>query len=167
MLTFPRTSALVGALPRLNPIVADTVGSLRSGDYSKLNRRIQAIQRRFPQIIVQVVMHRFPAEHPFSMHAFWLFNAGAFAGEFKRGRDNRALLIVVDPFRQESAIVPGYGLEPILKQEALDHLLEMSGPAFGEGKWLIGFEVLLDGLELLLESVTSESETSVYSEGDF
>jgi len=167
MLTFPRTSALVGALPRLNPIVADTVGSLRSGDSSKLNRRIQAIQRRFPQIIVQVVMHRFPAEHPFSMHAFWLFNAGAFAGELKRGRDNRALLIVVDPFRQESAIVPGYGLEPILKQEALDHLLEMSGPAFGEGKWLIGFEVLLDGLELLLESVTSESETSVYSEGDF
>ncbi len=167
MLTFPRTSALVGALPRLSPIVADTIGCLRGGDSTKLNRRIQKLQLRFPQLIVQVVMHRFPAEHPFSMHAFWLFNAGAFAGEFKRGKDNRALLIVVDPYRQESAIVPGYGLEPLLKQEALDHLLEMSGPAFGDGKWLIGFEILLDGLELLLETVSSEGETQPNGVGEF
>ncbi len=167
MLTFPRTTALVGVLPRLNPIVADTVGCLKSADSVKLNRRIQQLQRRFPQLTVQVVMHRFPAQHPFTMHAFWLFNAGALAGEFRRGKDNRALLILVDPFRQESAIVPGYALEPLLKQEALDHLLEMSGPAFGDGKWLIGFEVLLDGLELLLETVSSEGETHSYGEGDF
>jgi uncharacterized membrane protein YgcG len=167
MLTFPRTGMLVGALPRLNPIVADTTGHLGGGDSAKLKRRIQRLQKRFPQLTVQVAMHRFAAEHPFSMHAFWLFNAGAFAGELKRGRDNRALLIVVDPFRQESAIVPGYGLEPLLKEEALTHLVEMSGPAFGEGKWLIGFEIMLDGLELLLESVSSESETTAYGEGEY
>lgn len=167
MLTFPRTSALVGALPRLNPIVADTTGSLKGGDSAKLNRRIQGLQKRFPQLTVQVVMHRFPTEHPFTMHAFWLFNAGALAGEFQRGKDNRALLIVVDPFRQESAIVPGYGLEPLLKQEALDHLLEMSGPAFGDGKWQLGFEVLHEGLELLLETVSTEGELQVYGDGDF
>jgi uncharacterized membrane protein YgcG len=167
MLTFPRTSALVGAMPRLNPIVADTIGYLRSGDSTKLNRRIQRLQKRFPQLTVQVVMHRFPAEHPFTMHAFWLFNAGAFAGEFQRGKDNRALLIAVDPYRRESAIVPGYGLEPLLKQKALDHLLEMSGPAFGEGKWLIGFEALLDGLELLLETVSWESDTPAYGVGEY
>ncbi len=167
MLTFPRTSALVGALPRLSPIVADTIGYLRGADSAKLNRRIQKLQQRFPQLTVQVVMHRFPAQHPFTMHAFWLFNAGALAGEFQRGKDNRALLIVVDPYRQESAIVPGYGLESLLKQEVLDHLLEMSGPAFGDGKWLLGFEVLLDGLELLLETVSSEGETQSYGEGEF
>lgn len=167
MLTFPKTSALVGAMPRLSPIVADTIGGLKGGDSTKLNRRIQRLQKRFPQLNVQVVMHRFPAEHPFSMHAFWLFNAGAFAGEFKRGKDNHALLIAVDPYRQESAIVPGYGLERLLKQEALDHLLEMSGPAFGEGKWLLGFEALLDGLELLLETVSSEGETQTYGAGEY
>jgi uncharacterized membrane protein YgcG len=154
-------------LPRLSPVVADTVGCLRGGESAKLNRRIQKLQQRFPQLTVQIVMHRFPAEHPFTMHAFWLFNAGAFAGEFKRGKDNRALLIAVDPYRHESAIVPGYGLEPLLKQEALDHLLEMSGPAFGNGKWLIGLEVLLDGLELLLETVSSEAETQGYGEGEY
>jgi uncharacterized membrane protein YgcG len=167
MLTFPRTGTLVGAMPRLSPIVADTVGRLKGGDCTKLKRRIQRLQKRFPQLTVQLAMHRFAAEHPFTMHAFWLFNAGAFAGEFQRGKDNHALLIVVDPFRQESAIVPGYGLESLLKQEALDHLLEMSGPAFGEGKWLIGFEVLLDGLELLLETISVEGESTEYGDGEF
>lgn len=167
MLTFPRTVALVGAMPRLNPIVADTVGCLKGSEAAKLSRRIQRLQRRFPQLTVQVVVHRFPAEHPFPMHAFWLFNAGAFAGEFQRGKDNRALMIAVDPYRQESAIVPGYGLEPLLKQEALDHLLEMSGPAFIAGKWLIGLEVLLDGVELLLETVSSEGEAEAYGDGEF
>ena len=60
-------------------------------------------------------MHGFPAEHPFTMYAFWLFNAGAFAGESKRGKDNHALLIAIDPYRQESAIIHGYGLEQLLK----------------------------------------------------
>lgn len=99
-------------------------------------------------------MHRFPTEHPFQMHAFWIFNAGAFAGEAKRGRDNYALLIVIDPYRGESAIIPGYGLEPLLSREALDHLLEMSSPAFESSDWELGIEMLMEGLGRLLESVS-------------
>ncbi len=167
MLTFPRTSALVGAVPRLSPGVADTTGLLASGVAGKMRRAIQRLQRRFPQLVVQVVMHRFPAEHPFSMHAFWLFNAGAFAGEAKRGHDNHALLILIDPSRQEAAMVPGYGLEPLLRREALDHLLEMSGPAFQSAKWQLGLEVLLDGLEQLLESVSVAVADAGYAENDY
>ena len=111
-----------------------------------MRKSIQRLQRRFPQLTVQLVMHRFPADHPFALHAFWLFNAGAFAGEGKRGKDNHALLILIDPARQETAIVPGYGLEQLLKREALDHLLEMAGPAFQAAQWQVGLEVLFDGL---------------------
>ncbi|QTN30938.1 hypothetical protein HZ994_00875 [Akkermansiaceae bacterium] len=167
MLTFPRTTALVGALPRLNTMVADTTGQLKNGVAGKICKIIQKIQRRFPQLVIQVVMHAFPADHPFTMHAFWLFNAGAFAGEAKRGKDNHALLILIDPYRQESAIVPGYGLEPLLKQEALDHLLEMSGPAFQDAKWQLGLEVLLEGLEQLLESVSTVDEGIEFAENEF
>ncbi len=112
-------------------------------------------------------MHRFAAEHPFAMHAFWLFNAGAFAGEAKRGKDNHALLVLIDPSRQEAAIVPGYGLEPLLKQEALDHLLEMAGPAFQSAQWQVGLEILLDGLERLLESVSIADVGVEYAENDY
>ena len=65
------------------------------------------------------------------------------------------------------AIVPGYGLEPLLKQEALDHLLEMSGPAFQSSKWQLGLEVLLEGLEQLLETVSLVDEGIQHGESDF
>lgn len=158
MITFPRTCALVGAVPRLSPIVADTTGQLGSDVAGRIRKKIRRLQRRFPQLTLQLVMHGFPREHPFSMHAFWLFNAGAFANSERRGQENHALLILIDPYRKESAIVPGYGLEPLLGQEALDHLLEMSGPAFLSSKWQLGLEVLLEGLERLLETVSLESD---------
>lgn len=101
------------------------------------------------------------------MHAFWLFNAGAFAGEAKRGKNNHAVLVVVDPVRMECAIVPGYGLEPLLRQEALDHLLEMAGPAFESGRWDLGFTVILDGLDQLLETVTVVAESGAGAGGDY
>lgn len=166
-LTYPRTSALVGAMPRLNTVVADTTGRLKKSTLRKINKEIIRIQRRYPQLIVQVVMHRFIPEYPFSMHAFWLFNAGAFAGEAKRGKDNHALLILIDPFRQESAIVPGYGLEPLLQPMALNHLLEMASPAFQSAKWELGLEVMLDGLERLLESVTVVDEALRFGKGEY
>lgn len=152
-LTFPRTSALVGALPRLAPVVADTTGRLGAADQGKLKKRIAAIQRRFPQLVLQVVMHAFPEEHPFSMHVFWLFNAGNFAGDSHRGKNNHALLIALDTARGEAAIMPGYGLEPFLKTETLDHLLELASPAWEKGRWADGISQVLAGLDQLLESI--------------
>lgn len=166
-LTFPRTSALVGALPRLAPVVADTTGLFGSADQAKLKKEIAKIQRRFPQLVLQVVMHVFPVEHPFSMHVFWLFNAGNFAGDSHRGKDNHALLIALDPTRGEAAIMPGYGLEPFLKPETLDHLLELAGPAWQGGRWADGIFRVLDGLERLLESVAIPEETADLKTGEF
>lgn len=165
-LTFPRTSALVGAVPRLSAAVADTTRTLGTAAQTTVKKRIAEIQRRFPQIVLQVVMHTFPEEHPFSMHVFWLFNAGNFAGDSRRGKDNHALLIAVDPARGESAIIPGYGLEPFLKTETLDHLLELAGPAWQTGRWVDGFLRVLDGLDQLLESIAIP-EDSQSASGEF
>ena len=165
-ITFPRTSALVGALPRLAPIVADTLALLKSSEQAKLKNRISQIQQRFPQVILQVVVHSFPTDHPFTMYAFWLFNAGNFAGDSRRGKDNHSLMIALDPTRAESAIVPGYGLETFLKPEALDHLLELAGPAWVESRWTDGLLRVLDGLEQLLEATATPGETAL-PKGEF
>lgn len=165
-LTFPRTSALVGALPRLSPVVADTTRKLDSADQAKLKKRIAQIQRRFPQLVLQVVMHSFPEDHPFSMHVFWLFNAGNFAGDSQRGKDNHALLVALDPSRGEAAIMPGYGLEPFLKTEALDHLLELAGPAWEKEHWTDGILLVLDRLDQLLGSIAIPEEAGA-PKGDF
>ena len=152
-LTFPRTSALLGSMPRTTAVVSDTTRQLAPPDVAKLKKRIARIQRRFPQLVLQVVMHVFPEEHPFAMHVFWLFNAGNFAGDSKRGKDNHALLLALDPMRNEAAIMPGYGLEAFLKTEALDHLLELAGPAWESRRWADGLLQVLDGLDQLMESV--------------
>lgn len=166
-LTFPRTSALVGALPRLTPVVADSTRSLSASQQGKLKARIASMQRRFPQLVLQVVMHQFPTDHPFSMHVFWLFNAGNFAGDSRRGKDNHALLIAVDPSRGEAAIMPGYGLETFLKTEALAHLLELAGPAWGHARWADGIFGILDGLDRLLESIAVPEDGAGSLKGEF
>ena len=166
-LTFPRTSALVGAMPRIAPVVADTTRQLPAGDQAKLKKHIGRMQRRFPQLVLQVVMHSFPAEHPFAMHVFWMFNAGNFAGDSQRGKDNHALLVALDPARGEAAIMPGYGLEALLKKEALDHLLELAGPAWEDGRWADGIFRVLDGLDQLLESVAIPEAANGKTGGEF
>ncbi len=100
----------------------------------------------------------FPQEHPFSMHVFWLFNAAAFDGGSRRGKDNHALLLAIDPARGESAIMPGYGLEPFLNHEALDHLLELAGPSWADGQWAAGILRVLDGLDQWLETIATPHE---------
>ena len=166
-LTYPRTSALVGALPRLTPVVADTTRSIGPPEQHKLKQQIAAMQRRFPQLVLQVVVHEFPLEHPFSMHVFWLFNAGNFAGESRRGKDNHALLLALDPTRGEAAIMPGYGLEVFLRKEALDHLLELAGPAWQARKWADGIARVLDGFDKLLESIAIPVVVETRKEGEF
>jgi uncharacterized membrane protein YgcG len=166
-LSYPRTSALVGAVPRLAPVVADTTRSLSQTEQQKLKQQIARIQQRFPQLVLQVVMHEFPAEHPFSMHVFWLFNAANFAGDSRRGKDNHALLLALDPVRGEAAIMPGYGLEPFLKREALDHLLELAGPAWQNHHWADGLSRVLDGFDKLLESIAIPEDLSIKRNGEF
>ena len=164
-LSYPRVSALVGAVPFITPLVADTTGTLRSADHQRIKRRLARLQKRFPQIVPQVVMHRFPAEHPFSMHAFWLFNAADFAGASRRGRENHALMLAIDPYRGEAAIIPGYGLEPFLTRDALNRLLEQAEPAWQDLRWTDGILRVLEGLDLLLESIAVTEGAG--EQGDF
>ena len=100
----------------------------------------------------------FPAEHPFAMYAFWLLNAGAFAGEGQRGLKNHSLLILVDPKRNESAIMLGYGLEALVAEEATGNILELAEPAFESGKWETGLQIILEGIDELLASISVEGE---------
>lgn len=158
-LTFPRTCALAGAAPRLIPWIADTTGLLHGPAVARLNKQIGKIRRRFPELILQVVMHRCLPEHPFSMHAFWLFNAGNFAGNSRRGKDNHSIMILLDPFRGEAAISVGYGLEPLLSDGELDRLLAAAQPAWRECRWADGLGEVIEGLDPLLASVAVPRST--------
>ena len=165
-LTFPRTVTLLGATPRMTLGVADSTGSLSSSEIGKIRKKLEYIQRRFPQAVIQVVMRALPLDHPFSLYAFWLLNAGAFAGEGRRGKHNHSILLLIDPGRKESALVPGYGFEGLLSQEALGHLLDLAGPVWEAGMWAEGIDRVLTGLDKLLETV-GVTESALAEEGEF
>lgn len=151
--TFPRASALLGAVPRLTPGIADSGRKLSTAETTKIRRVMADLTRKFPQLVVQIVLHSFPKEHPFSLHAFWLFNAGSFAGDSRRGANNHTVLLVIDPDRAESALMVGYGIESLISEDALDHFQELAGPAWELQRWGDGILRVLDGLDRWLESV--------------
>lgn len=161
--TFPRTSALLGVLPRLSTGISDG-GHLGPQEITKLLKAKETLERKFPQVTLQVVIHSFPAEQPFSLHVFWIFNAASFAGDTHRGAENHTVLLAVDPGRAEGGLMVGYGLEPFVSREALDHLLELAGPAWQIQRWLDGILTVVAGLDRLLESVAELDEAGAGDE---
>jgi hypothetical protein len=156
-LTLDRATALLGPVPRLSHGVADLARVLPPGDAIKIGKAIGRLMWTFPQVSLHVLLHHFPAEHPFDLHVFWLFNCGGFSSEAQRAGDNRTILLALDPGQGRSALTVGYGLEPFLADEALDHLLETAEPAWIAGEWTRGILEVISGLDRLLESAALET----------
>lgn len=165
-LDFPKTMPLLGAMPRISAVVSDSTGKLTPAETAKLKRVITRLTSRFEGLHIQVVLHHFPAEHPFSLHAFWMFNAGSIGGNMYRGGANRGILLAIDPARGEAAIILGYGLENLLPRTALDHLLEMASPLWAVNRWADGIHRVLDGFEQLFDSV-AQTTTSGLPDNEF
>lgn len=64
-------------------------------------------------------------------------------------------------------MIPGYGLEFLLKSEALDHLLELAGPAWATDQWATGIMLVLDGIDQLLETVAFVRSETTHGAGEF
>ena len=155
-LTLDRATALLGPVPRLGQGVADLAGVLPKGDAAKIAKAIGRLTWTFPQVSLHVLLHVFPEDHPFDLHVFWLFNCGGFSMESQKAGENRSILLAIDPALGRSALTVGYGLEPFLGDEALDHLLELAEPAWRNGEWTRGILEVIAGLDRLLESAALE-----------
>ena len=156
-LTLARATTLLGQLPRLAPDVDDPEGRIPKGSAKRIKTAIRQLCERFPQIGMQVALRTFPPEHPFDLHIFWLFNAVMITGESNKGGDNRSILLAVDPARAQASLMVGYGLEPFLGQNALDHLLTLAGPLWQRKDWASGILTVIEGLDRLLESASIET----------
>lgn len=146
-----RAAQLLGPVPRIEPEVCDSSGALTPAESKRLRRQVDEIARRFPQVRVQLVFRHFTDGHPIRLHAFWMFNLGAFATETEKLGGNRRILLLVDPVAANAALTLGYGLEPFIADDELDDLLEMAEDRWRNKEWHAGAMTLLDGLDSLLE----------------
>jgi uncharacterized membrane protein YgcG len=157
VLTLDRASALLGAVPRLGRGVCDTTGSLSKAEMQKIAKACGKLTWHFPQVTLNILFHVFPNDHPFDLHVFWIFNCGGFSSENTKGGDNHGILLAVDPVQEKSALMVGYGLEPFLGDDAMDHLLELSEPAWKAKAWAKGVHEIIAGLDRLLEGAALEA----------
>ncbi|QJE98206.1 TPM domain-containing protein [Luteolibacter luteus] len=157
VLTLDRASALLGAVPRLGRGVCDTTGCLNKAEMQKITKAAGKLAWHFPQVSLNILLHGFPNDHPFSLHVFWIFNCGGFAAENTKGGDNHNILLALDPVQEKSALMVGYGLEPFLGDDAMDHLLELSEPAWRAKSWSKGILEVITGLDRLLEGAALEA----------
>lgn len=148
-----RTSALLGPVPIFQQPVGDRGDILGGRAKRQLKRRIDDIERRFPQIRLRIATAPLASEHPLALHAFWLFNSGQFGAGADRNANNRTVLIVIDTTGLRAAIAPGYGLEPFLGTDFLDRLLLQAQPSFSKGAWAEGLLAILSSLNDELVSI--------------
>lgn len=151
-LNMNRALSLLGAMPRIMPGVQDAAAVLKPRELRRLKTLVCNLKQRFPQVDLHLVVRSFATEQPFELFVFWIFNGANLAEEKHKGGENRDVLIVLDPTQMRVGLMVGYGLEPFVREEALDHLLTMAEPMFREKRWMDGFNRLIEGLDLLLES---------------
>ena len=63
--------------------------------------------------------------------------------------------------------MPGYGLEPFLNHDAVDHLLELASPLWESGRWADGIHRVIDGLDSWLETIARPEEAPAVTTGEF
>ncbi|NNM28890.1 MAG: hypothetical protein HKO57_05170, partial [Akkermansiaceae bacterium] len=152
-----RANAVMGPVPRLSANgLTDLTGTLEPADERRLHAAMRTFHRRFPQSKILVVVSHFAAQFPLSVHLFWLFNSAGLSAQANKLGNNRDILIGVDPHGRRAGLTIGYGLEPFLRQETLDGILERAMPQFSSGEFTAGMLDIIDSLSRLFESVSLE-----------
>ena len=166
-LTFPKTCVLFGALPRIQGEVHDSVGVLTANQIKEIQRQIKRMRDKYPQLYVQVLFYSSNRVYPMRTEVFWLFNAAAFSGDTHRWADNHTFFVAIDPWIGEAALMPGYGLEPLLSENILGEMLDGAGHFWVEWNWVGGLSCILKLLDDCLGPQTEALKGQLVSPGEY
>ncbi|MFM1560190.1 MAG: hypothetical protein ACKJSK_12825 [Roseibacillus sp.] len=145
---------VLGPAPRLNHQgVSDFSNCITPREEKRLVCAIDNFQERFPQTRLAVVFKAFSPEIPLGTQLFWLFNTAGLASEGSKQGKNRDILIGINTSKSEAGLTIGYGLEPFLGQDALDHVMQFAVPSMQSGEHAKGVHEIIRGLSLLMEGV--------------
>jgi uncharacterized membrane protein YgcG len=144
----------MGPIPLLSSTgLTDLTRTITSADQKAIQRRLQSFERRFPQCQIHILVNTFSDTFPPASHLFWLFNSAGLSRTENRRGHNRDILIGIDPVQQWAGFIIGYGLEPFLGQEALDHILERASPRLDAGQTSDAISEIILHLGELMEGV--------------
>jgi len=123
-----KVSNLLGPPPFLDAAVTDFTGNLTVSQQKRIRRAIFHYNDRLPQCQFACVLRTFPENIPLRTSLFWVFNSGAISNAESKSGENRDILLAIDPTNNKAGIIIGYGLEPFISQQEIDHILKNSQP---------------------------------------
>jgi uncharacterized membrane protein YgcG len=97
-------------------------------------------ERRFPQCFMAAYIGALPEALTLPDLGFWLINHGAFHTHQISRRNDFGIVLMIDPVRQQACLTLGYGLEAVLKETALTHILKKLQPLLSKGSFASAIE---------------------------
>jgi hypothetical protein len=146
--SLPALDQFLGMVPVLGHGLNDLTATLSRGEGRGINRRMDELERRFPQLQFAVVLCSPPSPVPLNLYAFWLFNKSGLTSAVERGGKNRLVLLAIDPDDERLVTMIGYGLEPFIAEHRLTNALSIAGYTIPKHGLLAGIMGYLAHLEL-------------------
>ena len=145
-LSLQRLDLKFGLVPRHSRYLSDRSQRLTLPEMQRLREELRLFEKKFPQILLSVLLTELPTNHPVHEYAFWMANRARFSSLEKTRSDNYDLLLVIDTASDMAALVAGYGLEPYVSEDDLQEVLQALARPLRAGDWAGGIHACLEAL---------------------
>lgn len=132
------------AAPPLDLLI-DPGQLLPAGTVEQIKPAYERLRERFPQIDLSFCFLRLQAQANLQEFAFWLHNSAPAADEHRAW----TLLVVTDLTSNRLTLSPGYALEPFLRSEPWEAILQELANAIGQEEWAGGLGRFIDESSLM------------------
>lgn len=103
--------------------ITDVAGRLNLRETRHLETVLDEFERRFPQCFMAAYIGVLPDTLTLTDLGFWLINHGAFQTHQISRRNDFAIMLMIDPLRQQAGFTVGYALEQVLPERGLLSIL--------------------------------------------
>lgn len=149
------------SVPVLDPFLNDFAGVLSDREKDRINRTIDRIEQRFPQLRFSVILPQIPKDTPFAGYLFWLFNRGNLVPQLESGSQCRLVMLGIDVNRSRSLCMIGYGLEPFIPETVLQQIADSTLPHLREKKYAEAIVAALNEIDRQF-SIICEALPKIY-----
>ncbi len=138
--------------------ITDVSGRLNLRDTRHLETVLDEFERRFPQCFMAAYTGVLPETLTLSDLGFWLINHGAFQTRQISRRNDFAIVMLVDPLREQAAIIVGYALEKHLTESILTGILKQARGQLQRGQIAAAIELVCRRIEQALRRVGRQQQ---------
>jgi len=138
-------------------IRSDDAGVIRRSDRARVQRALQHVTLRFPQVFAALFTGSAGHIRHLRPYAFWLLNRSKFTDLEENHQNRDGILLLIDPSTKSATFSFGYLLEPFLDENDTFECLSRAHAYWLDGQYADGAIKALVHLETILRSRSRQS----------